>query len=263
MVLAGLETSAMDHRTPWIASRRPKPDARLRLFCFPYAGGASTAYQTWQAALPGTVDVCCIELPGRLARSREAPLRSIQDIVRTMAVELAPLLDRPCALFGYSMGTLIAFEWARHLESLGKGATALFVAARNPPHHPPASQPDHEQPSTLQFLSSVSKRYGPLPAVILEDPELREIVALSLRADLESAAKYRVSSGDRIKAPIVAFGGTLDSSTQVEALGEWKTLTSSDTFVLKMVRGSHFFIRENGPELLRGIAEQLQPFLAG
>lgn len=252
----------MEHRTPWIASRRPKPGACLRLFCFPYAGGASTVYQTWQAALPATVDVCCIELPGRLARAREAPLRSIQSIVAAMAAELAPLLDRPCALFGYSMGSLIAFEWARQLEALGKGVTTLFVAARNPPHHPPAGQPDHEQPSTLQFLSSVAKRYGPLPAVILEDPELREIVALSLRADLESAARYRVSSADRINAPIVAFGGTLDASTQVEALGDWKILTSSDSFAVKMVRGSHFFIRESGPELLRGIAEQLQPFLA-
>jgi len=44
----------------WIAYRKPRPQARLRLFCFPYAGGGALIFRTWADGLPADVEVCPI-----------------------------------------------------------------------------------------------------------------------------------------------------------------------------------------------------------
>ncbi|NOT55098.1 MAG: putative thioesterase, partial [Deltaproteobacteria bacterium] len=55
----------------WTAYRKPRPQARLRLFCFPYAGGGALLYRTWADGLPADVEVCPIQLPGRGTRLLE------------------------------------------------------------------------------------------------------------------------------------------------------------------------------------------------
>src|SRR5687768_10798540 len=96
--------------TPWIAYTRPNPHARLRLFCFPYAGGGASIFRRWSDELPPSVEVCPVQLPGRENRLREPPFTRIDPLVRALAHALRPNLNRPFALFGHSMGALIGFE---------------------------------------------------------------------------------------------------------------------------------------------------------
>src|SRR5262249_50351266 len=42
---------------PWVVLPRPNPSARLRLFCFPYAGGGASIYAPWGRLLPADVEV--------------------------------------------------------------------------------------------------------------------------------------------------------------------------------------------------------------
>src|SRR5690349_1621425 len=103
------EARANTHDIPLLAGHKPNPRARLRLFCFPYSGGAAWAYRDWQS-LPPDIDVCGIELPGRGKRLREAPLNKMSLAVELVAKEIISLLDRPYAFFGHSMGAIMAFE---------------------------------------------------------------------------------------------------------------------------------------------------------
>jgi surfactin synthase thioesterase subunit len=57
----------------WIMCRNPSPQARLRLFCFPYAGGGASIFRAWSDGLPADVEVCPIQLPGRGTRLMEPP----------------------------------------------------------------------------------------------------------------------------------------------------------------------------------------------
>src|ERR671919_747384 len=93
----------------WILRFRRNPAADLRLFCFPYAGGAASIFRTWPSGLPGSIDVAAVQLPGRETRLAEPPVRRLDALVAAMAPALEPFLDRPFALFGHSMGALIAF----------------------------------------------------------------------------------------------------------------------------------------------------------
>ena len=56
-----------DRSSPWIVRTASRSEARLRLFCLPYAGGAASAYRAWPRALPADVEVCAVQLPGDAA----------------------------------------------------------------------------------------------------------------------------------------------------------------------------------------------------
>src|SRR5207248_8086141 len=100
----------------WFLAPRQNAQAKLRLFCFPYAGGGSSVYRGWAERLPRDVEVCLAQLPGREARLRETALTSLSQIVDELAEHIKPYLDKPFAFFGHSMGAMIAFELARRLR---------------------------------------------------------------------------------------------------------------------------------------------------
>src|SRR5208337_878151 len=101
---------------PWISCRNPGPKTRLRLFCFPYAGAGALIFRNWSDALPRDIEVCPIQLPGRGTRLTEPPFTKLSCLVEALTRALIPLLDRPFAFFGHSLGALIGFELARQIR---------------------------------------------------------------------------------------------------------------------------------------------------
>ena len=68
---------------PWIRTLRP--EAHQRLICLSYAGGGAAAYRGWAEALPSSIDVAPIVLPGRETRMSEPPVSDVQALVQAMA----------------------------------------------------------------------------------------------------------------------------------------------------------------------------------
>src|SRR5690606_13046892 len=111
--------------------------ARLRLVCFPYAGGGISIFRAWPSALPAGIEVCSIELPGRDTRIAHPPLTSLPALVQEVRSTFDTLLDAPFTLFGHSMGALLAFELTRSLRRDGLPLpAALFVSGHRAPHLP-------------------------------------------------------------------------------------------------------------------------------
>lgn len=116
--------------------------AARRLFCFPHAGGGPSFFRPWRAALRPETAVRQILLPGREFRLEEPPFRRIADLVEPLCTALRPYLDRPYALFGHSMGAVVAYEVARRFSGAGvAGPTCLIVSGRRAPCSPPAGGP--------------------------------------------------------------------------------------------------------------------------
>lgn len=100
----------------WLANRKIKPEAQVRLFCFPYGGGGASIYREWQQEFPDFIDVCPIQLPGRENRLEEPALDDLNTLVSLLAHHLRAHFDLPFAFFGHSFGSLIGFELTRYLR---------------------------------------------------------------------------------------------------------------------------------------------------
>lgn len=241
----------------WITLLNPTPNARCRLFCLPYAGGGASFFRTWPAALPGQIEVCSIQLPGRENRFPEPRYTAIEPLVQTLAPLMLPHLGADFALFGYSMGGLIAFELLRELRRLGAPEPRrLFIAARPAPHMVEQRPPLHQMPADRLF-EELDRRYGGIPSEALKNREIRDVFVPLLRADIQMIETYRYAADAPLACPISVFGGTADRITGDE-LSAWQAHTSQP-LDLRMFEGSHFFIQDARCELLALVGRQLTP----
>jgi medium-chain acyl-[acyl-carrier-protein] hydrolase len=222
----------------WFTVPRPAPAARLRLVCFPYAGGGASAYWRWAAALPAGIELAAVTLPGREARFDEPPHESLAVLLPELLDALGPY-QRPVAFFGHSMGALIAFELCRALARDGLPAPrALVVSGRRAPHLPaPAgSSDDLSDPALCAQL----RAYGGTSDEVFAEPALLELVLPTFRADLVLAAGYRYRPAPPLETPIIAYGGVEDAETSAAEIAGWAEHTSAG-FDSRFFPGGHSF----------------------
>lgn len=242
----------------WITYASPKKEARLRLFCFPCAGGSALMYRRWAEALPPDVAVYPVQLPGRGTRRAEKPFTNIKPLVEALLPVIAPYSDKPFAMFGHSMGASIAFELARQLRRVhGVEPRRLFVSGRRAPHLPKLRRPLHDLPED-EFIEELRRLNG-TPPEVLADRQLMELMIPLLRADFSVAETYEFQPGEPLGCPITVFGGVSDEHVEREALAAWREHTSGP-FVLRMFEGDHFFVETARPILLQAVAGELRAF---
>src|SRR5260370_34546990 len=193
-------------RDPWIGFRRNSSGARVRLFCLPYAGGGSSAFRTWPDFLPPDVDLWAVQLPGREERLRDAPFTRMEPLVESLAGHLALDFDLPFALFGHSMGAIIAYELACFLRRNGLPKPMhLFVSGRRAPHVAQDRELFHQLPEP-QFIEKLRELNG-TPEEMFQYPELLQLVLPTLRAAFAVCETYRFRDEAVLECPVSAYGG--------------------------------------------------------
>jgi medium-chain acyl-[acyl-carrier-protein] hydrolase len=217
--------------------KRPDPAARLRLFCFPYAGLGASVYRSWAGALGTSVDVLAVQLPGRETRQFETPC-----------------LDVPFVLFGHSMGGALVFEIASRLRDQA-GLQRVFVSARRAPHLSDPLPPVCHL-SDPEFVTAIQRRYAGIPQEVLDSPDLLELLLPRLRADFELLETYRSDSPRPLPCPLSVFGGVADTTVKRAELEAWEAY-SGGQFRLRMFDGGHLFLQAQRDALVAAVAEDL------
>jgi medium-chain acyl-[acyl-carrier-protein] hydrolase len=251
-------TGHLKSTKPWIRFPRPRPGAAVRLFCLPYAGGGALTYRTWGDALPATVEVCPVQLPGREDRLGEQPFTEIQPLAQTLCKAILPHLDKPFALFGHSMGALIAYELARELHSqASRLPLRLFVSGRGAPQLRNTLPPISGLPDTALF-AELQRRYGGIPAQVWQNPELRALLLPQLRADLALVETYAHAHAPAPPLPcaLTACGGQQDRLVDRASLAAWRSQVRDDISV-HMFEGDHFYLNQSPQPLLQAIGTSL------
>jgi medium-chain acyl-[acyl-carrier-protein] hydrolase len=239
----------------WLILPKPNPAAVMRLFCLPYAGGSPLVFCNWPASLPENIEVCPIQLPGRGMRLSEPPFTRLEPLLESLIPVLRPLLDKPFALFGHSMGALICFELARTLRlRFGLEPESVFLAGRQAPPIPDRTTARYDLPEP-QFIEELRHLNG-TPPEILQQPELMRLLVPLLRAEFELCQTYVYQPGPPLGCPLFIFGGVDDGEVSQEELEGWRSYTTG-AFSLRMLPGDHFFIRTSSSALLRMISEEL------
>jgi medium-chain acyl-[acyl-carrier-protein] hydrolase len=244
----------------WLAYREVRPRARLRMFCFPYAGGGASVYRGWAASLPADLEVCPVQLPGRESRLRDRPFNRLDVMVPEIADVLKPYRDLPFVFFGHSMGALIAYELSRELRRRGEALPLhLFVSGRRPPQLPPREEPIHALPEP-EFLVKLRELNG-TPEEVLQHEELMRLLLPILRADFAVNETYDYTEEAPFDFGISAFGGLGDQEVTREDVEAWRQQTRG-RFRMRMLPGDHFFIHSGKDLILEAVSRDLAEITA-
>ncbi|MEG4499882.1 SDR family NAD(P)-dependent oxidoreductase [Microcoleus sp. F10-C6] len=237
----------------WIAYRKSKPDARLRLFCFHYLGGAASVFREWSDHLPPDIEVCPIQLPGRENRISEQPFTQFAPLVETLAQVLIPHLDKPFAFYSHSMGNLIGFEVA-HLLRQQYGCSPIHLLVGG--FFAPQAVASANQLLDKSFLEERILKRGEIPRELQEDKQFMEYLMSICRLDHQLLQSYIYSNKEPLDCPISAWGGEQDSLVSQDDILGWHQHTNN-TFKLHMIPGKHLFLTTNRKLLLKAISQEL------
>ncbi|HEX2924834.1 MAG TPA: thioesterase domain-containing protein [Ruminiclostridium sp.] len=239
----------------WIKYRTPSPQACLRLFCLPYAGGGASIFRSWSDTLSPMVDVVPIQLPGREERLKEDPFKDLLSLADVLAEVLKPYLDIPFAVFGHSMGALIGYELVQRIkQKYKKEPKQLIVSAFPPPHTIKKGSAINQLPD-FELIEKLKELNG-IPNEILNSPEAISLFASILRADISMVETYIYNPNEKLSCPIFVFGGTGDKEILTEQLRLWKEYTSGN-FKLQLFSGDHFFLNSLRANVLAAISQYL------
>ncbi|MFB7086522.1 thioesterase II family protein [Streptomyces sp. NPDC056296] len=238
----------------------PVPTAP-RLICLPHAGGSASSYAPLSRKLSGALDVLAVQYPARQDRRAEPAADGILDLAARIADRLAAVADdRPYALFGHSMGALVAYETARILQSSGTPLPArLFLSGRGAPG-PTPDRNDRLQ-DDAEILAAV-RNLGGTDAAVLDDPELVDMVLPALRADYGALASYRWQDGPVLNIPLTVLVGDADPVAPVESTAGWAGQTDRDNEVL-VLSGGHFYLSERLDEVSTVVLSRLTAVTGG
>jgi surfactin synthase thioesterase subunit/acyl carrier protein len=241
--------------TPWLIAGPHRSEVRLRVLCFPHAGSSGATFSSWAAQLPPEIDICGVELPGRGSRRAERPLVRMRALIAAAVSGLAPAMEKPFAIFGHSLGALIAFELVRQLARQGgPQPLGLFVAGCRAPSLPAARPPIYASTED-ELVHELDALNGTSPE-ILGNPEFRRIFLPALRADLEIGDTYAYRSGPALSCPVFAYGGLDDADARPDELKEWAREVERP-LTTRFYPGDHFFLRTSEEVFLSALAQDL------
>lgn len=238
----------------WIRRFHPDLRSKVRLVCFPHAGGSASFYFPVSRALQGDVEVLAVQYPGRADRRAEPCATSITELADGVFEALRPLSGPPLALFGHSMGAVTAFEVALRLEhQMDAVAVRLFVSGRRAPSR------QHGEYVHLQddqgLLDEVRALNG-TDARVLGDEEIMRMSLPSLRNDYRAIESYRGGEGAQVSCPISMLVGDSDPRVTLDDALAWRTHTTAG-FDSQVFPGGHFYLGGQQPEVIELIRDRL------
>jgi len=243
----------------WMLRTESRPGARVTLYCFPHAGGGASTYRMWPQMLPSWVDVVGVQLPGRENRIADTPRVDVMEIADAIAADASQYAGRPYAVFGHSMGGLLAFEVGRMLTAAEKQAP-LYLAISGMPHPPWRTPPESWSGLPDDELLAHVGAIGGVPPQILADPQLRKLILRPLRSDVSWLENYWPYRGQLLSCPLSVFAGEEDEDARAEWLEEWRQETMAE-FRVRRYPGGHFYLTSQIRAVLDDLAADLSACL--
>lgn len=223
----------------WILPHKENKMSKYRLFCLPYAGTGASLYAQWQQYMDDKIEICCIQLPGRENRRKEHLCGEPDTLIDAIAEEMKEYLDKPFAVFGYSMGGILAYELTMKIyEKFHVKPVKLFMSASSTFREKKETEvSEMDEPQLMDYM----KRSGGVPMEILQDSVYRKEYFPIIQNDYRLVEQYRFPY-KKVPCEIVAFASTEDKEVSYENVRLMQFFTPK--FRLYPMKGNHFFIRK-------------------
>ncbi|KAL8587062.1 hypothetical protein ACOMHN_023452 [Nucella lapillus] len=232
-----------------LTCRLKRPEAKVRLVCFPWSGTGASAFTAWAKELPATVEVVGVTLAGRETRYKEPCNYSAKDVAAVIAAAIHQRYsDKPLFVYGHSLGAMLCQEVAATLRAdYGLEPAHLYVSGESPPH--PVGQEVRLRKDYREMDEDTLKKevinLGCLPFNVLTNKELLSIYLPALRADLTLVHQLCYDIPCRLKqTPLSCALTVLEAVEDIQFdIQGWKAL-SSGVFRVKQFGGAHFFMKD-------------------
>ena len=178
---------------------------------------------------------------------------SLQALAQSIAEAISPLTARPYAIFGHSMGALLAYEVAVNLSIMGhQQPRRLFISGTRPPFLPRKSPPVADLPDA-EFLEHLKELQG-TSAKVLGNCDVMQFFLPILRSDFRLCETYQRIEPHRLQVSLTVLSGEQDQETPEADMRLWQHVTT-DAFVFRQYPGGHFFISD--PTMFQDVFEDL------
>lgn len=231
---------------------------RIKLFCFPYAGGSARFYKSWQRFFPPEIEVIPIDPPGRGKRFGMPFCTSVEEMVRDIFDQIKDqITDENYALFGHSMGAVVAQEVTYLIKEAGLPYPMhLFLSGRGAPQVPDEEDEEHMHLLPDDEFKRKLIDYGGTPDEVLANEELMNIFLPILRADFRVCDNYQhIDPGYQFPMGITVLTGLEEKVTEEQIQG-WQHYTAQKLKVNRFP-GGHFFIHDHTLNIVRIISQTL------
>lgn len=250
----------MPYRSPYVIRPQPRPEAACRLFLFHHAGGSFSVFRDWVPSMPRDVELCLLSYPGRLGLHRIPMPDSLEDLAELLQGAIEPLLDRPYALFGHSMGGLMAYQLARNL--CGSGAALPFWVGVSGFEAPSRVRRKTRERSLHLYDDEALRRellaLGGTPDDILRDDQFWQPFMNLIRGDLRLFERWRPDPrAPTLPVPLSSFVGDADRLVGVQGCAYWEYFTT-DWRGLDVLPGGHFYFLSDPGALVGRILDQIE-----
>ena len=227
------------------------------LFFLSHAGGSAKSYASFKRFLPKELTVVPMELSGRFTRMSEPLLNTIPDCVADLTEKHSELLRGEYALFGHSMGTVLAAELVKQAKEKGLAMPChVFLSGKNPPDEDVRCFEHIEDASDDEIISFFTDN-SLSSAAPVPDQALVKMLNRILCTDVRMAERYRATPED-VKFPcdITVLYGTEDPLMQRADMHSWKRFTDGKCSVYPF-SGDHFYYQQHKEEVCSVIKEKL------
>ncbi len=193
----------------WFSCPIRHKSPKLRLFCFPYAGGQAATYHRWTPYLPALIELTAVKLPGRGDRLKEKPYENLDQLADALVTAFQPLLTQPFAIFGHSLGAAIGYRCTARLRAASLPAPKiLFISACRPPPQWQGMEALHTLPAD-EMIGQLVDRYG-RQTTAADEIAMMRMMANTIRADLKMVETHVPVDEPPVECPLLALGGADD-----------------------------------------------------
>ncbi|GGV66869.1 thioesterase [Streptomyces longisporoflavus] len=243
--------------------RAKEPQAEeleLRLFVFHHSGGSQLSYRDWPAGFPAAWDVRIPDAPGRGPRDKRPPLSDAGALLDHYLEELDAGLTGSFAFFGHSMGGLIAYELTRRLLDMGRTPPVWLGVSAHGTVRPEGDGMRRHLLSDADLREELSAMGG-TPSSVLAHPELWDLIAPTVRADLRISETWRTTPlAAPLPVPLSVFGGTRDEVAPPHRMDGWSAV--SEHFLGQhLFEGGHFYFQDQLPAVAGRIKDDIRQAL--